>query len=40
MANKINNKLHSIILDFDYKNDFSIDLINFKKSKNTISNFF
>ena len=38
LENKLRNKLINFQLDFDYANSFDIDLINYKKSKNSIAN--
>ena len=38
--NKINNNLLNLKLDFDYKKNIEIGLINYKKSKNSVANVF
>ena len=38
LLNTYDNNLSNFKIDFDYNNSFEIDFINFKKSKNSISN--
>ena len=38
--NEIEKKILNLKLDFDYKNDFNLDLINYQKPKNTLANIF
>ncbi len=37
--NKFDNNLFNFLIDFDYKNNFELNLINYKKSKNSLANF-
>ena len=36
--NKFDNNLFNFLIDFDYKNNFELNLINYKKSKNSLAN--
>jgi len=40
LINNINNDQLNLKLDFDYKNNFELNFINYKKSKNSISNIY
>ncbi len=37
--NKLDNNLFNFLIDFDYKNNFELNLINYKKSKDSLANF-
>ena len=38
IENSFNNDLTNLIIDFDFKDDFKLDLINYKKTSNSIAN--
>ena len=40
LENNFNGDKFNLILDFDYKNKIELELINYKKTKNSIANFF
>ena len=40
LENKFNDDNLNLILDFDYKNNFELELINYEKKKNSIANLF
>ena len=40
LENNLNNDILNFKLDFDYKNSLELELINYKKSENSVANFF